>query len=94
MEIKAASTQSPVEDPNFMRMAYEIAFTEYAIVLAQELSAIQFFFDPQDALVDCVRPLTISPKHLRQSGHKRGPNTDTDAWTRYRRKSACFGTAA
>ena len=52
IEIKAASTQSPVEDPNFMRMAYEIAFTEYAIVLAQELSAVQFFFDPQDALVE------------------------------------------
>jgi len=52
MEIKAASTQSPVDDPNFLRMAYEIAFTEYAIVLAQELSAIQFFFDPQDALVE------------------------------------------
>jgi hypothetical protein len=52
MEVKATSTHSPVDDPNFLRMAYEIAFTEYAIVLAQELSAIQFFFDPQDALVE------------------------------------------
>ena len=52
IEIKAASTQPPVDDPTFMRMAYEIAFTEYAIVLAQELSAVQFFFDPQDALVE------------------------------------------
>jgi hypothetical protein len=33
-------------------MAYEIAFTEYAIVLAQELSTVQYFFDPQDALVE------------------------------------------
>ena len=33
-------------------MAYEIAFTEYAIVLAQELSTAQFYFDPQDALVE------------------------------------------
>jgi len=52
VEVKSAKTTSPVDDPNFLRMAYEIAFTEYAIVLAQELSAIQFFFDPQDALVE------------------------------------------
>ena len=52
MELKAASGQLPLDDPNFLRMAYEIAFTEYAIVLAQELSTIQFFLDPQDALVE------------------------------------------
>jgi hypothetical protein len=52
MEARTATTQSPIDDPNFLRMAYEIAFTEYAIVLAQELSAKQFFFDPQDALVE------------------------------------------
>ena len=38
-------------------MAYEIAFTEYAIVLAQELSNAQFFFDPQDALVEVRQTL-------------------------------------
>ena len=52
MELKEASGQLPLNDPNFLRMAYEIAFTEYAIVLAQELSTIQFFLDPQDALVE------------------------------------------
>jgi hypothetical protein len=52
MELKAASGHVPIDDPNFLRMAYEIAFTEYAIVLAQELSTIQFFLDPQDALVE------------------------------------------
>jgi hypothetical protein len=44
-------------DPNFMRMAYEIAFTEYAIVLAQELSSAQYYFDPQDALVEVRQTL-------------------------------------
>ncbi len=52
LEVKIAGGQSPVGDPNFLRMAYEIAFTEYAIVLGQELSAVQFFMDPQDALVE------------------------------------------
>lgn len=52
MEAKSAGDQSVVEDPKFLRMAYEIAFTEYAIVLAQELSTAQFYFDPQDALVE------------------------------------------
>lgn len=52
MEAKCADNQSVVEDPNFLRIAYEIAFTEYAIVLAQELSTAQFYFDPQDALVE------------------------------------------
>jgi hypothetical protein len=57
MELKAAQSQIPVDDPNFQRMAYEIAFTEYAIVLAQELSTVQYFFDPQDALVELRQTL-------------------------------------
>ena len=52
LEAKSAGEHSVTEDPNFLRMAYEIAFTEYAIVLAQELSTAQFYFDPQDALVE------------------------------------------
>lgn len=52
METSRAGDQSVVEDANFLRLAYEIAFTEYAIVLAQELSTAQFYFDPQDALVE------------------------------------------
>ena len=31
--------------------------TEYAIVLAQELSTAQFYFDPQDALVELRQTL-------------------------------------
>jgi hypothetical protein len=52
LEAKKAGGEVFAEDPNFLRMAYEIAFTEYAIVLAQELSTVQYFFDPQDALVE------------------------------------------
>jgi hypothetical protein len=57
VEIANSKTRSPVDDPNFLRMAYEIAFTEYAIALAQELSNAQFFFDPQDALVEVRQTL-------------------------------------
>lgn len=57
LEAKNAVGTSPIEDPNFLRMAYEIAFTEYAIVLAQELSTAQFYFDPQDALVELRQTL-------------------------------------
>jgi hypothetical protein len=53
VEMKNVSGQkAPADDPNFVRMAYEIAFTEYAIVLGQELSNISYYLDPQDALVD------------------------------------------
>lgn len=57
VEVAHAKGRSPVDDPNFMRMAYEIAFTEYAIVLAQELSSAQYYFDPQDALVEVRQTL-------------------------------------
>ena len=57
VEVALTKAHSPVDDPNFMRMAYEIAFTEYAIVLAQELSSAQYYFDPQDALVEVRQTL-------------------------------------
>jgi histidine kinase/DNA gyrase B/HSP90-like ATPase len=57
LELKSATGQSPVDDPNFIRMAYEIAFTEYAIVLAQELSSEQYYLDPQDALFELRQTL-------------------------------------
>jgi hypothetical protein len=57
VEIKELNLKSPGDDPNFMKMAYEIACTEYAIVLAQELSSIQYYVDPQDALVDVRQAL-------------------------------------
>lgn len=57
VELKNSPGQSPVDDPNFVRMAYEIGFTEYAIVFAQELSSVQYYYDPQDALVDVRQTL-------------------------------------
>lgn len=57
VEVLHSKSHSPVDDPNFLRMAYEIAFTEYAIVLAQELSNTQYYFDPQDALVELRQTL-------------------------------------
>ena len=57
VEISSSTARIPADDPNFVRMAYEIAFTEYAIVLAQELSAIQYYYDPQDALVEVRQTL-------------------------------------
>ncbi len=52
LEAKGAGEAPAPEDPAFLRMAYEIAFTEYAIVLAQELSTAQYYYDSQDALVE------------------------------------------
>jgi hypothetical protein len=57
LELKNAKTPMAIDDPNFQRMAFEIAFTEYAIVLAQELSTVGFYFDPQDALVELRQTL-------------------------------------
>ena len=57
LELRGSSAQIAVDDPNFLRMAYEIAFTEYAIVLAQELGSEQYYIDAQDALVDVRQTL-------------------------------------
>jgi histidine kinase/DNA gyrase B/HSP90-like ATPase len=57
VEVKHARSHSPVDDPTFLRMAYEVAFTEYAIVLSQELSNVDYYYDPQDALVDVRQTL-------------------------------------
>ena len=67
VELANASAPSPIDDPTFLRMAYEIAFTEYAIVLAQELSNVQYFFDPQDALVELRQTIDDLSKSLAAS---------------------------
>jgi hypothetical protein len=68
MEAKGLGGQLAIEDPNFLRMAYEIAFTEYAIVLAQELSTAQFYFDPQDALVELRQTIDDLSKAFASAG--------------------------
>lgn len=51
-QLAAAKGQSTVEDPVFRRLAYEIAFSEYAIALASELAARDEYIDPTDPIVD------------------------------------------
>ena len=69
LEANFVKDKSLVEDANFLRLAYEIAFTEYAIVLAQELSAVQFYFDPQDALVELRQTIDDLSKTYAQVFH-------------------------
>ena len=49
-QLTAARGIGSIEDPIFRRLAYEIAFSEYAIALASEL--IDEYLDPSDPIVD------------------------------------------
>lgn len=51
-QIATALKGRGVEDPVFRRLAYEVAFSEYAIALAVELDNRQEFLDPQDAITE------------------------------------------
>lgn len=51
-QIAVALKGHGVEDPVFRRLAYEVAFSEYAIALAMELDHREEFLDPQDAIVE------------------------------------------
>ncbi|MBI3493002.1 MAG: ATP-binding protein [Acidobacteria bacterium] len=51
-QIAAALESSGVDDPVFRRLAYEVAFAEYAIALAQELASRDEYLDPTDPIVD------------------------------------------
>jgi hypothetical protein len=51
-QIAAALEASGVDDPVFRRLAYEVAFAEYAIALAQELASRDEYLDPTDPIVD------------------------------------------
>jgi len=41
-----------VEDAVFRRLAYEVAFAEYAVALASELASRDEYLDPSDPIVD------------------------------------------
>ncbi|HEV2100972.1 MAG TPA: hypothetical protein VGR45_18850, partial [Stellaceae bacterium] len=43
---------TPVDDGNFRRLSFEVAFTEYAIGFAQEHAAAGYYLDFQDPLID------------------------------------------
>jgi hypothetical protein len=51
-QLGAARAGRPVEDPAFRRLAYEVAFSEYAVALASELAARDEYLDPSDPIVD------------------------------------------
>jgi hypothetical protein len=51
-QIDAAKGSGSVNDPVFRRLAYEVAFTEYAIALATEMDNNGEFIEPSDAMVE------------------------------------------
>jgi hypothetical protein len=51
-QIAAARQMRSTDDPTFRRLAYEVAFSEYAVALASELAANDEYLDPSDPIVD------------------------------------------
>lgn len=51
-QLEAARGLGSIEDPAFRRLAYEVAFSEYAVALASELAARDEYLDPSDPIVD------------------------------------------
>ncbi len=51
-QLQAALVGTTVEDVKFRRLAYEVAFSEYAIGLVHELNAINYYYDIEDAIYE------------------------------------------
>jgi Histidine kinase-, DNA gyrase B-, and HSP90-like ATPase len=51
-QLVAAIGVGDIDDPVFRRLAYEVAFSEYAIALASELEGSGHYIDPSDPIVD------------------------------------------
>ena len=51
-QLTAAKGHRSIEDPVFRRLAYEVAFSEYAVALASELAARDEYIDPSDPIFD------------------------------------------
>jgi hypothetical protein len=51
-QITAARGSAGIEDPTFRRLAYEVAFSEYAVALASELAAKGWYMDPSYPITD------------------------------------------
>lgn len=51
-QLAAAKGLGSIDEPVFRRLAYEVAFSEYAIALASDLAAQGDFVDPSDAIVE------------------------------------------
>ena len=50
-QLIAAQSERSIDDPLFIRISYEVAFTEYAIALAAELNANDEWIDPSDPII-------------------------------------------
>jgi hypothetical protein len=51
-QLRAALASGGIEDVKFRRLAYEVAFSEYAVGLVHEMNAANFYFDIEDAIYD------------------------------------------
>jgi hypothetical protein len=51
-QIAAALQLTNTEDAVFRRLAYEVAFTEYAIALASELAGTGYFLDVMEPVTE------------------------------------------
>ncbi len=51
-QIAAAKKDRSAEDPTFRRLAYEVAFSEYAVAVASELDNRGEFIDPSEAIFE------------------------------------------
>jgi len=51
-QIRAAKGDGNIDRIDFRRLAYEVAFSEYAIALASELASNQEYLDPTDPIFD------------------------------------------
>lgn len=51
-QIAAAKGLGSIDDAAFRRLAYEVAFSEYAVALASELAARDEYLDPTDPIID------------------------------------------
>jgi hypothetical protein len=51
-QIAAALGSGGIEEPVFLRLAYEVAFSEYAIALAWEMAAVSYYLDATEPIVD------------------------------------------
>lgn len=51
-QIATANRRGSLEDPSFRRLAYEVAFAEYAIALASEMAGVGYYLDVIDPITD------------------------------------------
>jgi hypothetical protein len=51
-QLVAAKGTNTIEDPTFKKIAYEVAFTEYAIALSAELNSNGNYSEPADPILD------------------------------------------